>query len=182
MMKIEPLGPDAEILGGAITGLIDAINRDAIIPHLEKLDMMNIQNDKWYPKQQYIDLWNSIIESGSSSQDFVGVGMTIAATAWPPEADRQSFDELIDSWEAAFDAVNRGKDRGYVHANKNPDGTYTVRCRTPDPDNLHYGIVYGFCQRFLPDDKDYTVKFDPDVTPRERGGDETVIQIVVTER
>jgi hypothetical protein len=177
-MKIRSLGPDAEVLGGAINGFIDAINRDKIMPHLEKLGMTNIEPNKWYPKQMYIDLWNSILESGdSTTQNFVSVGMTIADTAWPPEADEQSFDALIASWNDAFDTVNRGEDRGYVWAEKNHDKLYTVRCRTPDPDDLNYGVVYGFCRRFLPEATEFNVLYDPDVQRRDEGGEETVILI-----
>lgn len=179
-MRVEPLGPDAEILGGAINGLIEAISRETIIPHLQHLEMLDLRDDQWYPKQMYIDLWNAVLSSGTSVQDFVGFGMTIAQTAWPPEADDQPFDVLIDNWEAAFDVVNRGADRGYVRASKDGDGLYTVRCRTPDPDHLHYGIVYGFCKRFLPDGTHFTVKYAPNIPRREEGGAETVIHILLT--
>lgn len=180
MVKIEPLGPDAEVLGGAINGFIDAVNRDNITPHLEKLGMTNIQNDKWYPKQLYLDLWNSILNSNQSAMhDLVSIGMTIARTAWPPEADQQSFDELVESWAAAFDFVNRGKDRGYVRGEKLNDKQYVVRCCTPDPDDLNYGVVYGFCRRFMPKGTQYTVAYDPSVTRRDQGGEETVILITL---
>ncbi len=178
-MTVQPLGPDAEVLGGAISGLVVAINSDNIIPHLKQLDMLEIQADKWYPKQKYIDLWNALMDSSSSHQDFVSIGMTIAETAWPPEADNQPFDSLIEGWEAAFDAVNRGADRGYVRASKVNDDRYTVSCRIPEPDYLNYGIVYGFCKRFLPENTHFIVKFDPDVTHRDQGGYETVFQILL---
>lgn len=176
-MQVKTLGPDAEVLGGAINGFIDALNRDAIMVHLEKLDMTDIQPDKWYPKQMYVDLWNSILAGESAMQSLVSIGMTIADTAWPPEADQLSFDEQIEAWNDAFDAVNRGADRGYVHAEKTGDKRYVVRCRTPDPDDLHYGIAYGFCRRFLPEDADFQVMYDPETQRRDDGGEETVILI-----
>lgn len=179
MNKIEPLGPDAEVLGGAINGFIEAVNRKSILPHLERLGMTDIKNDKWYPKKMYIDLWNSIMESTGATQNLVSVGMTIAQTAWPPEADGQPFDALVESWEDAFNTVNRGKDRGYVRASKNNDKSYTVRNCTPDPDHLNYGVVYGFCKRFLPEGTAFTVKYDDDVTRRDHGGKETVIHITI---
>lgn len=177
-MQVRPLGPDAEVLGGAINGFIDAINREAIMPHLEKLGMTDIKPTAWYPKQLYIDLWNSLLkDDGQSSSTLVSVGMTIAQTAWPPETDKVPFDDLIASWEDAFDMVNRGADRGYVRAEKTDDKTYTVHARTPDPDHLNYGVVYGFCKRFLPPGTGFIVEYDPNVTRRDLGGEETVIII-----
>lgn len=177
-MQIKPLGPDAEVLGGAINGFIDAVNRDNIMPHLEKLGMTDIDPTKWYPKQMYIDLWNEILaSSGYSMGDLVSVGMTIANTAWPPDADGRPFDELVAEWGAAFDFVNRGADRGYVRTEKIDDKHYKVYNCTPDPDDLNYGVVYGFCKRFLPKGAGFKVKYDPNVKRRDDGGDETVILI-----
>lgn len=178
MEKIEPLGPDAEVLGGAINGFIDAVNRNNIMPHLQKLGMTDIQNDKWYPKKMYIDLWNSILSSNQSAMyDLVSIGMTIAKTAWPPEADGQPVEDLILSWGDAFDFVNRGADRGYIRTEKRGSNQYAVICRTPDPDDLHYGIVFGFCRRFMPKKQQYTISYDNSVTRRDQGGEETVILI-----
>lgn len=180
MKQIKPIGPDAEVIGGAINGFIDAINRDSIWPHLEKLDMTTIDPNTWYPKQMYVDLWNSILSSSDSAMfDLVSIGMTIADTAWPPEADGQPFDVLVAEWGNAFNAVNQGNDRGYVKAEKRSDNQYAVICRTPDPDDLHYGIVYGFCKRFLPEGKRFTVKYDETAPRRDNGGHETVLLITL---
>lgn len=180
-MRIEPLGPDAEVLGGAINGFIDAINREEIMPHLEKLGMTDIVPTEWYPKKLYIDLWNSILEaSHAPTQNLVSVGMTIADTAWPPEADEQDFETLVLTWGHAFDAVNRGADKGYVKTEKLSDNKYMVRCCTPDPDDLQYGVAYGFCRRFLPEGTHFTVTYAPGVTRRDEGGDETVLVIELT--
>lgn len=179
-MQIQTLGPDAEVLGGAINGFIDAVNRDDLMPHLKKLGMTAIQPDKWYPKQMYVDLWNSILAAEhSSAQNLVSVGITIAATAWPPEADNQPFDSLVETWGDAFDAVNRGADRGYVRGEKTGENQYIVRCCTPDPDDLNYGVVFGFCRRFLPKGKAFTIRYDPHTQRRDEGGEETVILIEI---
>jgi len=180
MQTIEPLGPDAEVLGGAINGFIDAINREKIWPHLKKLKMTEIDPNAWYPKQMYIDLWNSLLSSPDSAMfNLVDIGMTIANTAWPPEADGQPFDDLVLAWGDAFDVVNRGKDRGYIKTEKRAPNQYIVKCRTPDPDHLHYGIAYGFCKRFLPHGTDFTVEYDESTSRRDNGSKETVILITL---
>ncbi|MFP4321828.1 MAG: hypothetical protein ACLFTK_05175 [Anaerolineales bacterium] len=178
MSNIEALGPDAEVLGGAINGFVGAVNSENIIPYLEQVGMTHIDPDAWYPKQMYIDLWNIILQdSHSSMMDFVSIGMTIAETAWPAELDGQPFEDILLGWGEQFDVVNRGEDRGYVRPEKLGPNAYALAIRTPDPDDLHYGIVYGVCKRFLPHGVHFKVAYD-DATPRrDFGGDETVILI-----
>lgn len=178
MQRVKPLGPDAEVLGGAIHGFISAVNKENIFPHLEKLGMTEIDPNAWYPKQMYIDLWNSIIESNSSAMfDFVSIGMTVADRAWPPESDHQPFEATLATWGDAFDSVNRGADRGYIYTEKVADKHYRIIHYTPDPDDLNYGVVYGTCRRFLPQGTPFTVFYDEDVPRRDQGGKETIIHI-----
>lgn len=180
MKKIKPLGPDAEVLGAAINGFVNAVNSNNILPHAEKLGMTDLDPNKWYPKQMYIDLWNSIISSNSQAMfDLVSIGMTIAENAWPPELEGQPFDELIMGFGDGFNAVNRGADRGYVKTMRREPNQYALAFRTPDPDDIHYGVVYGFCKRFLPKGKTFTVQYDTNITRRDEGGDETVILVIV---
>lgn len=179
MIHIKSIGPDAEVLGGAINGFLDAINRNSILPHIEKLGMTDLDPNKWYPKQLYVDLWNSILTDENSMMNLVSVGMTIAQTAWPPELDGQPFETLVMQWGDAFDMVNRGADRGYIQVEQRSPMQYAVICCTPDPDDLQYGVVYGFCKRFLPQGKPFTVQYDENVTRRDEGGDETVIVITL---
>jgi hypothetical protein len=178
MTQIKAFGPDAEVLGGAIHGFIMAVNKENIWPHLEKLDMTDIDPNAWYPKQKYIDLWNSIAEDNESAMfDFVSIGMTIAQNAWPKEMDELEPEDVLAGWGDTFDAVNRGEDRGYVRAEKVEDKHWMVRCYTPDPDDLNYGVAYGFSKRFLPQGTRFTVFYDEDVPRRDEGGEETIIHI-----
>ncbi len=178
MNKIKILGPDAEVLGGAIHGFIDAINRESIWPHLEKLGMTDIDPAAWYPKRMYVDLWNSILAAGGSAMyDFVSIGMTIAQRAWPPELDGQPFETILAGWGDAFDTVNRGSDRGYIRTEKIGHNHYAIVHCTPDPDDLNYGVVYGVCKRFLPEGTHFSVRYAEDVTRRDQGGEETIIHI-----
>lgn len=176
-LRIAPLGPDAEVLGGAIHGFIHAVNRDNIQPILQKLGMTDIDPAAWYPKQKYVDLWNEILASSTSAMfDLVSAGMVIAEIAWPPETDAMSFEEVLAIWGDAFDAVNRGADRGYIRAEKAGEKHYRIVHCTPDPDDLNYGVVYGVCKRFLPPGTQFTVTYDPEAR-RDFGGAETIIHI-----
>lgn len=175
---VEALGPDAEVLGGAIHGFIYAVNRERIEQHLEKLGMTDIDPNEWYPKQMYVDLWNEILSSSNSAMfDLIDAGMTIAQTAWPPEADDLPFEEIVSAWGAAFDTVNRGTDRGYIREEKLGAQHWALHIRTPDPDDLNYGVVYGVCRRFLPPGTIFTVWYDEETTRRDEGGEETIIHL-----
>ncbi len=177
-LHVEALGTDAEVLGGAIHGFIHAINRERIERHLEKLGMTEIDPNKWYPKQMYVDLWNEILSSSDSAMfDLIDAGMTIARGAWPPEADELPFEEIVRTWGDAFDAVNRGADRGYVRAEQIADQHWILHLRTPDPDDINYGVVYGACKRFLPAGTLFTVWYDEKNRRRDEGGKETIIHL-----
>jgi hypothetical protein len=178
MPRYTPLGPDAEVLGGAISGFVQAVNRDAILPHLKKVGLNNIEPDKWYPKQQYLDLYNSIEEANEAAMfDFVSIGMTIAQTAWPPEMDELPFEEIVRGWGERFDAVNRGADRGYIRVEQVEERHWKIIKCLPDPDDLNYGVVYGVCKRFLPPGTRFSVTYDPEVARRDTGGEETIFHI-----
>jgi hypothetical protein len=47
------------------------------------------------------------------------------------------------------------------------------------PDDMSYGILYGYARRFLPPGTKFKVYYDPDVLPRDQGGSEnyTIIHI-----
>ncbi len=178
MARYEALGPDAEVLGGAIHGFISATNKENIWPHLEKLKMTDIDPSAWYPKQLYLDLWNSIAESNESHMfDFVSIGMTIAELAWPKEFDGQPFESILMKWGDAFATVNRGTDCGYIRTEKVADKHFKIIHHTPDPDDLNYGVVYGTCRRFLPEGVAFTVYYDEDQPRRDEGGEQTIIHI-----
>ncbi|NJL94204.1 MAG: hypothetical protein HC915_11015 [Anaerolineae bacterium] len=100
--------------------------------------------------------------------DLVSIGMTLANTAWPPGFDGQPFEVILESWGTAFDTVNRGKDRGYIRAEKCGDPHYAIAHRAPHPDNLHYGIAYGVCKRCSPKNVPFVVT--PLASPEERPG------------
>ena len=140
--------------------------------------MTEIDPEAWYPKQMYIDLWNLILEKSRSAMfDLVGAGMSIAYSAWPPEADQVPVEDLFRDWGAAYDAVNRGADRGYIKTTELAPNHWSLHIRTPDPDDLNYGVIYGFCKRFLPEGTPFSVRYDESVTRRDNGGDETVITV-----
>ena len=56
---------------------------------------------------------------------------------------------------------------------------HIVSLTDPYPDDFNYGIMYGFALRYLPPHSDFIVSYDPQVTPRDRGGEQgcTVIHI-----
>ncbi len=57
------------------------------------------------------------------------------------------------------------------------DNQLTCRVTGPYPDDLVYGVVFGFARRLLPPDVYFTVYYDAALPRRDEGGIETVIHV-----
>ncbi|MEM6284545.1 MAG: hypothetical protein AAF787_20315, partial [Chloroflexota bacterium] len=86
--------------------------------------------------------------------------------------------DILEAWDFIYRAQHRGSDNiGYVKTEWHGPTT----CRTTHlhmyPDDLAYGIGYGWARRFLPVGTRFVVEYENAATTLDRGGNETVIVI-----
>ena len=110
--------------------------------------------------------------------DFVSIGIKEAEQAIvPPQFQTMSLKDLLVNMEQVFHLNNRGSDYGYCKTDVVADKHIKVILRAVTPDDVWYGIFYGFVRRFAPKGTRFTVQYDPDLPRRENGGEATIIHI-----
>ena len=84
---------------------------------------------------------------------------------------------FLQSVESVFKLNNRGTDPGEVRCEVVDDHYVKITLRVVTPDDLWYGIFYGYVRRFARKGQQFTVRYDPDVPRRDNGGSVTILHI-----
>lgn len=145
---------DALVLGQAVEAFASNLNADTIRALLPKYGFSNIDPNKWYPHQDWLDLLKEIDDSST----YVAFGKKVVETvAMPPE-----LETIPDVLNALHDIHhlnlrNIPEDEGYV-IEKVSDNHYHVFANTPNPDHAIYGFIWGICHRYRAKGESFTVK------------------------
>ncbi|HEC23937.1 MAG TPA: hypothetical protein ENI95_13565 [Chloroflexi bacterium] len=171
--------PDTELIGRSVLALFENIRYDMIKPILDKHGLNDVDPDGWYPLQDVLDILSDISEQGSGLFDLVSVGISAARLSpIPPEVEALSLKEFLLLYPQLYPRRHRNGDAGEVLAEEAGERHVKMIFRTPYPDDLMYGLMYGFARRFLPKGTPITVFYDPDIRRSEEGGKFTVIHVV----
>jgi hypothetical protein len=175
--------PGIEVSGVSAQALTSCIVHNQIEELLIQYNLNHIETDAWYPLQDVLDLLNELALAGNRAQYFVSIGIAVANNTYaglPEQMRSLSLIEFLHSYEQIYLARQRcrkGGDKGYLRAEQVDEHQIIVRLRTPYPDDLFYGILYGLTRHFRPAGKGFSVRYDPNLLRREQGGSETVIHI-----
>lgn len=95
--------------------------------------------------------------------DFVSIGMKEAEQAIvPPQFESLPLLDILQSVGQVFKLNNRGTDPGEVRCETITDKHVKIILRVTTPDNVWYGIFYGFVRRFAPKGTRFTLRYDPE--------------------
>lgn len=178
MGKYNTFGPDAEVYGKGMLAFVESIRYDNLKPILEAHGLSEIDPERWYPQQVWLDVFNDIEVESDSMSNLVSIGMKIADTA-PPELINIPFVDLMKGFgENSYKTHNRGADIGYLDTKVISDTHLEMHDGTPYPDEFVYGAYYGMARRFLPAGSNFTVKYDEDEPIRSKGGSVTIVHII----
>lgn len=158
--------------------LVDNLVADQIAPYLSTYHLINLREDQWYPLQNLLDLFNDLNKS-HLVPSFVAIGMSIANVALMPDSLNQpTLPQVLEGWNEHYQVNHRNGYIGRKITQKLEEKHYLL---TLDggvyPDDLEYGVVYGFAKRFLPAETPFTVWYDEDVKRLDEGGTKTVIHV-----
>lgn len=178
MYRYKVFGEDAEVYGKAMLAFTESINYQNLKPILEKHRLTEIDPERWYPQQVWLDVFNDVVETTNSISNLVSIGMKIAETAMLPSSSEVSFiDLMLGFGEMSYKANNRGSDIGYIETRVVDDHHLIMIDATPYPDEFVYGAYYGVARRFLPEGTALTVRYDDESPRRSQGGETTIIHI-----
>lgn len=170
--------PRVEIIGQNILSFLQNSQIENIQPILERRGLTDVKPDQWYPLQTWMEVLTEISEQSSAMFDFVSIGMAISETAViPPEVAKLPFEQFMMMINDVYQMQHRGGDAGTIKVEQPGDKHLLLTLRVPYPDDLEYGVAYGFARRFLPAGTQFTVMYDENVPRREKGGQETLIHI-----
>ena len=76
-----------------------------------------------------------------------------------------------------YHSAHRNGDIGHVIGERVEDKYYRINLEDIYPDDMTYGIIYGFAKRLLPSGTQFSVKYDEGQPNRDRGGEKTIIHV-----
>ena len=178
-MRVLTCEPDTEIVGEDLRAIIDNLQSEEIAPYLRKYGLDNVQVDHWYPLSSFQALLNELNQSGNATPNMVAIGMSVAELgAMPPGLDHPNLDTMLEAWDEHYQMAHRYGDIGRKIAEKVEKNHYRLTLdHCVYPDDMEYGVLYGFAKRFLPHGAVFMVWYDKDVQRLDQGGSQTIIHV-----
>lgn len=172
--------PKLQLYGQSTRALIENMNYDVVRPHLAQHGLDDIDPDGWYAMQSILEVFNALLEQGGAMADFVAIGMKAAELSpLPPELEQMTFAQFMQLYaERVYPARHQGGDPGTFAVEHTGPNALHVIIANVYPDDVMYGLVYGFAKRFMGQRGiPFIVEYKPDTPTREQGGEQTVIQV-----
>ncbi len=169
--------PDAMVIGQAVQAFAENIQADVIKPILPKHGFEEIDPEKWYPHQAWMDVLKEVNDTlgGSASQVFIAFGKQVVESAvMPPEI--KSIPDVLDALHAIhhLNLQNVPDDEGYA-IEKIKEQHYNVYENTPNPSDTIYGFIWGLVARFRKKGENFVVRVIPNPKPDTQPG--TVFEV-----
>jgi hypothetical protein len=152
--------PQAEVAGQSMIAFADNLEASVIEPILKKHGFENIEEEKWYPHQVWMDILKEMNDTlgGNASGAFVAFGKQVVETAvMPPEI--ASIPDALNALHAIHHANLRNipEEEGY-DVEAVGDKHYIVYHNTPNPDDAIYGFLWGLAARFKQPEEMFVVR------------------------
>ncbi|MBN1201913.1 MAG: hypothetical protein JXJ20_08675 [Anaerolineae bacterium] len=164
--------PGTETIGQLLNSWYENLQGDETRPIMEKHGMVNLNPTTWYPVRMLLDATNEIAENCNVTPNFVAIGMKIGeAVPLPPDMENPTLEEVLMIWDDLYQGLHRGGDVGCIKIEKVSDTYFKTIQSGIYPDDMSYGVLYAYGRRFLPPGTSFSVFYDPDVTPRDQGGE-----------
>lgn len=148
MMKYTA-APEAESIGATLIMCFE--NAPHIIePVLKQYgykSIDDIQADRWYPMQIWLDIFKRLEETDAENLDFIGAKLVENLN---DSIDVESLPEAIALLNALFAVRNFPKNAKYDVLQQ---GSHHIQVidNSPYPHDLVYGLIYGILREYRPD-------------------------------
>lgn len=156
-MLFRSSNPNNVTLGASIQPVFTAMG-DRVSTILERHNFTQIDPNRWYPQQDYLNVYNDIYESQNGVMtDLVGIGMEILDQAvFPAEVD--NLEKALLAMDGYYRLNNQDEKAGWVVVMNQQ----RARCisTTPFPQDLEYGILYALVRKFCPKNMSFKVEYE----------------------
>jgi hypothetical protein len=179
-MRVLQCDPETELIGQAMSSIVDNIQSEEIEPVLRKHNISEIDPQKWYKAQDFLNALNELHKSYGAMGNMVAVGMSVAEKmVTPPELANAPLPTILGLWNDLYHLQHRGgANMGYVKTEQLGETHYRTIHDHLYPDDFVYGLAYGMARRFLPRGTNFQVKYVEDAPRKDKGGDITVIDVI----
>ncbi|MCU0476170.1 MAG: hypothetical protein MUC99_08700 [Anaerolineae bacterium] len=157
--------PEAEVLGQVVQAFAQNLEAEVIEPILPKYGLDNIDPEKWYPHQSWMNVLRDLSETPGGSIALVAFGKKVVETAMmPPELD--SIPKVLHALHTIhhLNLRNIPAEEGY-RIEEVSERLYRVHLNTPNPLDAMYGFIWGLAQRFRAPGEPFTVRIVDDTHP-----------------
>lgn len=162
--------PEALVIGQVVQAFAENLQADEIAHLLPKHGFANIQSDKWYPHQYWLNILKEISEGPNSNINLIAFGKQVVQNAvLPPELD--NIPKVLHALQAIHHAhtQNIPDEEGY-RLKQLGENHYYVYHNTPNPDTAIYGFIWGLLARFSGKDETFVIHMLDNPNPTEEPG------------
>ncbi len=177
MAQFKGFDPKVEVVGQGVLVLIEGVGtfRPTALKILAEHGISNVQADKWYPQQAYLDAYRQIAEKvGPVTLKLIGRKIPEVAL-WPPQIN--SVEAALASIDVAYHMNNRGGEIGSYKFKKTGERTGKMVCHNPYPCLFDIGLVEATAKKFALAGKRVTVTHDDTQECRQKGGETCTLLI-----
>jgi hypothetical protein len=178
-MTIYTCDPNLEIGGHSAYSLLESETSNHYLGILKKHGLSNINRNAWYPVQNLLSVLNDINERRSAMIDFISIGLAASDNSkLPLDVQYLSFRDFFLAYGSIYRRIYRNGDPGEIQVEEIGENHLAITLiDVPFPDDLMYGVLYGFACRFANDGEQFTLDYDNQHRRREHGGDYTIIHL-----
>ncbi|GAB4521454.1 MAG: hypothetical protein OHK0046_32830 [Anaerolineae bacterium] len=167
-----------ELNGNTTYAFISSVLHDDYAHILEANDLAEIDREAWYPLQNILTVLHEIANMRGAMLTLVSIGIAAADNAeLPAEVAKLSPGQFLKLYEQLYPARHRNGSPGKVLVElvSNTQARITLTADVPYPDDVMYGVFYGYMRRFAP--HDFVVAYDEKTSRRDLGGSDTIINV-----
>jgi len=170
--------PNLEIDGHSASALLRSMLSDQYIDLLQSHSLDQIDEEGWYVMQDILNVLSDLADRGSM-MELVSIGMAAAdASILPPEVSTMNAPDFLLLYHKIFPTRWRNADPGRVGVHIIDEKHVDIDNYTTLPDDLFYGLMYGFVRRFNQSGIPFTVRYDDNHPRKSKGGAYTRLNVV----
>lgn len=174
--------PNVEVIGAAMLSILENLRVEETRPLLEKYNLTAIEPQQWYPAQRWLSAMNEMASAPDVTSNFVAIGMEVAENViLPPELENATLPQILGRWNDIYQMQHRGGDIGHVAVEAVDDQQFRTIHRHIYPDDMVYGLAYGWCRRFLPPGTPFAVQYEELDNRMDQGNNDQTVVLVTWE-
>ena len=178
MQSVFTCDPNVELDGHSSKALLRSMLSDDYIDLLQEYGLDEIDEESWYPLQNLLKVLGELAQRGSM-MELVSIGMAAAdASIIPPEVEAMDAPDFLLLYNKIYPTRWRNGDPGHMTVEIVDPSHLIIDDYTPFPDDLFYGLMYGFVRRFNRSGRTFSVRYDDSIQGKKHGGEFTRLHVV----